>query len=336
MKTQRLLYRGLVAVALGLLLSPNAKAQDPEFSQFYATPVYTNPAMAGTGTCNGGGRMVINYRNQWPSLPGTFQTTVASYDQHFENVGGGFGVILLNDVAGEGLLTTNQASFVYSYLLRVSKKLHMRFGLEGQIMQRNIDWSKLRWPDQIDATRGFVLNTQEPPPVKGITSPNFNLGYLLYTEGFYAGVAVHNVIEPVQSFYGDNQAKLPRRYTAHLGSVIPLDKRPISRSEVTFSPNALFMMQGQFTQLNFGFYMNRGPLVSGLWFRQTLGEVKNSDALMLLVGFRKEKFKFGYSFDLTVDSKKTAAKGSHEISAAIEWCAKPPRKIYKPLRCPDF
>lgn len=95
-------------------------------------------------------------------------------------------------------------------------------------------------------------------------------------------------------------------------------------------------MQGQFTQLNVGFYLNRGPLVSGLWFRQTLGEVKNSDALMLLVGFRKDKFKFGYSFDLTVDSKKAAARGSHEISTAIEWCPRRPVIKHKPLHCPDF
>ena len=66
-------------------------AQDPEFTQFYASPVYTNPAMAGTAFCGrqSAGRYSINYRNQWPRLPGTFRTFNASYDQHYDKIGGG-------------------------------------------------------------------------------------------------------------------------------------------------------------------------------------------------------------------------------------------------------
>jgi hypothetical protein len=39
----------------------NAYAQDPEFTQFYAAPIYTNPAMAGSAVCNSGmaGRFAI-------------------------------------------------------------------------------------------------------------------------------------------------------------------------------------------------------------------------------------------------------------------------------------
>jgi type IX secretion system PorP/SprF family membrane protein len=326
---------GLALSAFGALFIMNqAEAQDPQFSQFYATPIYTNPAMAGTGQCGGGGRAVINHRNQWPSLPGTFVTTTFSYDQHFDKLGGGIGLLGMYDVAGEGLLETLSISGVYSYQLIVNKKLAMRFGLQASFMQRGLDFDKLRFGDQIQPSRGFVLPTSEPIISNRIQSPNFGAGYLIYTQNFYAGVAVHNMIEPNQSFYGDPEAVLPRRYTFHAGSVIALDKRRNPKS--TFSPNVLFMMQERFTQLNVGFYLNRGPLVTGLWFRQTFGEFNNSDALMLLVGFRKDKFKFGYSFDLTVDSKRAAAPGSHEVSAAIEWCA-PTRPVkYRKLTCPDF
>ena len=81
-------FKTLIFFAFAFIFCLDANAQDPEFTQFYAAPVYTNPAMAGTGTCNGGGRVALNYRNQWPSLPGTFITTSASYDQHFDNIGG--------------------------------------------------------------------------------------------------------------------------------------------------------------------------------------------------------------------------------------------------------
>lgn len=314
-----------------------AYAQDPEFSQFYASPVYTNPAMAGTGKCGltgNGGRAVINYRNQWPSLRGTFVTTAFTVDQHFDQVNGGLGLMAVRDVAGEGLLTSSSLSAVYSYLLPLSHKVFMRFGLEGQVMQRYIDFSKLKFEDQLDATRGFINKTKEPVVSSTITSPNVSSGCLVYTESFYAGFAVHNMIEPNQSFYGDPEAVLPRRYTVHMGSVIPLDKRKNSNS--TFSPNALFMTQAQFTQLNLGFYMNRGPLISGVWFRQTFGEAKNADALMLLLGFRQDRFKFGYSYDITVDSKNAAVKGSHEISTSLTWCPVKRTKPYKNIPCPDM
>lgn len=323
----------LLAV-IGVLFAFTVQAQDPEFTQFYAAPIYTNPAMAGTGSCDGGGRVVMNYRNQWPSLPGTFVTTAASYDQHFDRIGGGIGLMVMDDRAGEGLLRSTTVSGIYSFQLRVNRKFTMRFGLEGQYGQRSIDWQRLRFEDQIDPTVGFTKQTAENFENNTVGYANFAAGVLGYTERFYGGVAVHNLIEPNQSFFGSADAIVPRRYTAHGGVVIPLDGKKIPES--TISPNVLFMMQNKFTQMNIGFYYNKGPLVTGLWFRQTFGEFGNSDALMALVGFRKDRFKFGYSYDLTVSDARAAAPGSHEISAGIEWCARTPNVRYRKLSCPDF
>ncbi len=326
--------RKILLNCLALLGFTSLYAQDPEMTQYYAAPIYTNPAMAGTGTCDGGGRININYRNQWPNLPGTFVTTLASYDQHFDGIGGGIGIIAMNDVAGEGKLTSNTLAGIYSYQLIVNRKFTMRFGLEAQFVSRALDWKKLRFPDQIDPAKGFTLPTNEPLNTQTIRYPNFSGGVLGYTERFYAGIAVHNIIEPIQSFLGTQDSKLPRRYTLHSGLVIPLDNA--YDPNMTISPNLLFMMQNKFTQLNLGFYFNKGPLVTGLWYRQTFGKYLNSDALMVLVGFRKEKFKFGYSYDLTVSSARQAAPGSHEVSASIEWCASKKAIRYKKLSCPDF
>ena len=86
----------LLAILTLLSFAPDITAQDPEFTQFYANPLYLNPAFAGTARCP---RLVMNYRNQWPSLSGTFVTTSASYDQHVPTIQGGLGLIVLNDRA---------------------------------------------------------------------------------------------------------------------------------------------------------------------------------------------------------------------------------------------
>ena len=56
-------------------------AQDYTYSQFYANPLYLNPAMAGSEYCP---RLILNYRNQWPSLPEAFVSYSASFDRYSE------------------------------------------------------------------------------------------------------------------------------------------------------------------------------------------------------------------------------------------------------------
>src|SRR5690554_4784349 len=100
-------------------LSPKAYAQDPQFSQFYANPIYLNPAFAGSHGCP---RFAVNYRNQWPALSGTFVTYSASYDQYFKSIAGGIGVIATHDQQGKGTINTTTLSLIYNYHLKRSEE----------------------------------------------------------------------------------------------------------------------------------------------------------------------------------------------------------------------
>ena len=91
----------LVVVFL-MIFSLQAGAQDPEFTQFYAAPLYLNPAFAGSARCP---RVTMNYRNQWPALSKTFITTAVAYDQQVDAISGGLGIMVMNDKAGEGILS---------------------------------------------------------------------------------------------------------------------------------------------------------------------------------------------------------------------------------------
>ena len=87
------------------------QAQDPHFSQYYANPLYLNPAFAGVQKCP---TVHLNYRNQYPTL-GAYNTFSASYDQFVPGIKGGLGVLLLRDEAGNGALNLTEASLIYSY-----------------------------------------------------------------------------------------------------------------------------------------------------------------------------------------------------------------------------
>src|ERR1700750_1572974 len=84
------------------------KAQDPGFSQFFASPLTLNPAL--TGKFNGVVRVAGNYRNQWPSINNAFITSTISVDAPIlrnklpENDTWGLGIMGMNDKTAGGAL----------------------------------------------------------------------------------------------------------------------------------------------------------------------------------------------------------------------------------------
>src|SRR6201985_3985684 len=98
-----------------LILSAAAKAQDPGFSQFFASPLTLNPAL--TGKFNGVVRVAGNYRNQWPSINNAFITSTISVDAPIltsrlpENDTWGIGFMAMTDKTASGILNSNYFSF---------------------------------------------------------------------------------------------------------------------------------------------------------------------------------------------------------------------------------
>src|SRR5690606_32860129 len=96
-----------------------AKAQDPEFSQYYAAPLYLNPAFSGTSVDH---RFIANYRNQWPNIPHAFETYAFSYDYNLDIHSGGLGLLLTTDKAGTASLQSTQFNFQYAYKVKLSER----------------------------------------------------------------------------------------------------------------------------------------------------------------------------------------------------------------------
>jgi len=307
------------------------KAQDPHFTQFYANPIYLNPAFAGSAICP---RVIMNYRNQWPAIPAAYVTYNASYDQYIKNMSGGVGLMLTSDNAGEGVLQTNTVSGIYSYSASISPSFSIKAGFQATLRQINLDWEKLYFGDQIDARLGFVYITNEKCPEElNLLMPDFSAGILGYSENFYAGFAVHHLTTPDEGFIATSY--LPRRYTAHIGCVISTEQHRRRRKleDPYISPNLLFMKQRDFEQMNYGLYFNKYPFVTGLWFRQGFD---NPDAFIVLIGIQTSVMKFGYSYDVTVSKLASASGGSHEISWIMQLPCRERPVRYRRIVCPTF
>ena len=296
------------------------QAQDPQFTQFYANPLYLNPAFAGTARCP---RIVMNYRNQWPNLSGTYVTYSASYDQHIDALSGGLGIRVMQDDQAHGTLKSTNVHLMYSYLLPVTREFSIKLGLEAGFFQKTLDKTKLNFGDMIDARRGFVWNTQEAIPSTTKSNLDFGAGILGYSKRYFIGAAFHHITQPDEGLQGTS--KLPMKITGHAGAIIPLEKG----SDSYVSPNILFMQQQNFTQLNLGLYFVRGSFVGGLWYR-------NSDAFIVLVGIQTDHFKIGYSYDVTVSRLASNTAGSHELSMQLQFECRPKKKKYRTISCPSF
>lgn len=316
---------------LALLLSVGELwAQDPQFSQYYANPIYTNPAFAGGSYV---GRAVLNYRSQWPSISGTFRTFSASYDEHYDAINGGIGFIATADEAGVGTLQTYSFSGMYAYQISLTKDITMRLGIEGGVFQKTIDFGKLTFADQIRKQQGIYKATDEEPLNNVIFYPNFSAGGVVYSNNFYGGFAIHNLTTPNQGFYKSSASKIPMRYTAHGGLVLPVKPHRDPKKASYLYPNVLYMQQGSTRQLNLGLYYNEGPLVFGSYFRQTK---ENPDAFIFLLGIRTPKLKIGFSYDATISQARPGARQSYEVSLSFELKKKVRSKKVRSIRCPEF
>jgi type IX secretion system PorP/SprF family membrane protein len=346
-----------VLISFGVM-SADCFGQDPQFSQFYAAPLYLNPAFTGSALAP---RLTANYRNQWPSISANFVTSSFSIDHFFEKVNSGVGLLVTNDTQGVGRLKSTDVGLTYSYMFRLDEQTNVRFGMQGSYVNKSLDYNGLVFSyDYVTASRAYVANTTDPitSNTRPINYLDFSAGVLFFNQNSWFGLAAHHVNRPDQSFI-DNTAvpnaiseKLPIKFSAQGGINIPiggniggglganLDKQLVA------TPAFLYKRQGQFDQLDLGFYMTYSPMTVGLWYRgipikKTQDGVNNHDALIVLLGYRMDNFSIGYSYDLTISKLGAGSGGAHEISVSyqlpvFEKDKKNARQKKKELSCPKF
>jgi type IX secretion system PorP/SprF family membrane protein len=323
-----------IIIVLGAMTfcSKPAKAQDIAFSQFYANPLYLNPALAGSKICP---RATLNYRLQWPGIS-PYKAYSVSYDLMVSEANGGLGGIITSTNSGNGTLNTLNAGLIYSYRLQASKYLTFNAAFQAGYLENHLNPDKLLFEDQIDPLTGQIVSASSldiPAQTKkgGI---DFSAGFLFgYRERAYLGGSVSHLTKPDVGF--NDTYRMPMRFTAHAGMLIDLEQgfTGNDKENISVSPNILYLQQDNFHQLNLGAYLNMMPFVGGVWFRHNF---ENPDAMIVMLGLQKEKYKVGYSFDFTVSKLGMNTTGSHELS--LTWLFACPKKTYKykAIKCPQF
>src|SRR5664279_1851683 len=199
MKTRLHLLAGL------LLMSFFANAQDPHFSQFFASPLTLNPAL--TGKFDGTLRVAGNYRNQWPAFNNVYTTSTLSVDfgilknklPDFDTWG--VGILALTDKAGSGVLTNNYIGLSTSYHKALDEDGFQQLGIgfQGMYGQKQLNTGKLLFEDQLTPF-GFTGVTQEI-----FNNNNLNIKYLDVNAGlmyssstneqnnFYIGASMYHI-----------------------------------------------------------------------------------------------------------------------------------------------
>jgi len=330
-------------------------AQDPQFSQFYAAPIYQNPAFAGSAFAT---RLIANYRNQWPSITANFVTSSFSIDHHLEGLNSGIGLIVTNDSQGPNRLTSTDISGIYAYQLKINEENFLRLGIQGTYSNKSMSYMGLTFGDQYN-DKGFIdgFPTQDPlgpdgSPLPTVHLADFSAGALFYNSRSWLGLSAHHINQPAYTFFNTagKNAYLPMKVSISGGLNIPL-ANPYTRGlnadkDFSISPAFLYKSQGKFDQLDVGLYATYSPLTVGVWYRGIPIKKRNitrtnHDALVFLVGVRQDNFSIGYSYDITVSSLSVSTGGSHEISIAYQF--EPVIKSMfrykrnkKALSCPKF
>jgi type IX secretion system PorP/SprF family membrane protein len=320
-------------LALSIILVTDTFGQDPTFSQFYANALYLAPSFAGATSDY---RLALNYRNQWPAVPGVFHTYSISFDKALVNFNSGIGVIATYDVAGSGELSTTNIGLVYSYDFNITQDWHIRPGVNFKFYYLGLDIYKLVFSSQM--TGSGTGPSVYPPPFENVADIDFATSALVYNDRIWAGFTLDHLLRPKQSFYGDD-ANLPVKINVFGGLQVLRKTRLKQTLQEVLSVAMNFQKQADFYQSDIGLYYYRSPLIFGLWYRGIpFATSQAGDAIIGLIGIKTNQLHIGYSYDFTISNLISSTAGSHEVSLIYEFNSSSlgqKRKI-RAIPCPEF
>lgn len=308
-----------IALALGLSLGiKQSNAQvDPHFSQYYANPIWLNPAL--TGVTDGIYRVNVNAKQQWSNISDGYLTAGASFDAApIKNLA--FGGMIINQRAGS--IGYNQLNALASaaYRIRFGQQGDniLNFGIQAGIISKSFDASRITLGNQYNPTMGYdgSIPLNESIAAENFIAPDINAGFMYFDGGpykkvnFFGGASFAHLTRPKDKFIGGD-ARIPIRFTAHGGARVKLNH------VFGITPTLLYMTQGNANEFALGAYAEmilntESDLLFGSNFRM-------NDAAIAFLGLHYKSMIFGVSYDFNTSglNKATGSKGGLELSVSF-------------------
>lgn len=168
---------------IGFVFQGLVAQQDAQYTQYMFNTLSVNPAYAGSrGQLSFAGL----YRSQWVGLDGAPETFTLNLHSPIRNSRLGYGVSIVNDNIGDGVVQQTYLDAVVSYTIEFAREAKLSFGLKMGGNMISLDFNGLRNFDQEVVQQDNIDNQ---------FNPNFGLGLYYHTDRFYAGVSAPNILE---------------------------------------------------------------------------------------------------------------------------------------------
>ena len=327
----RLVNKILIITVVVVVSCSKLYAQDPSFSQLFFNHLYLNPAYAGASKYM---RLGLVYRNQWMAAKMPYTTYGVSFDRMVQQIKGGVGVNVIEDVQSNGAIQRTSVDFIYSYGVQTAYNSHFRGGIQTSLILKNQNISNLVFPDMISPD-GTVSGSSGLSNKTNLLY-DFSAGVAGDYEIFYGGIAVHHLFQPVEAKVGGQSAYLPRKYTVHLGCEFNLYQWYRFKQKLMCSPNVIYIRQLNYQQLNVGVYFSRFQIVAGLWVKENL-KLK-THTFVFTGGYSNDQFRFGYSYDFGIYEKgfRGLSTSTHEVTFGWNFEYKKGKRKFRYIKCPKF
>jgi len=305
------------------------KGQDVVFTQFYANPLYLNPALAAADDCP-----VFRLNTKNPVLNNLYANNAysLSFNKYYDILQGGVGIQLFKESRGDGFYEDTRIDLMYSYLLKINNTWNLMSALQAGYAFDYFGDGNLVFRNMIDPYSGVINSSGENNSFKQVLYPDFAVGGMLYSEKVYFGLSVHHLTQP--EIHKATETVLQRKYSIQMGYSFSLGS--LYRKEPTsVTTGIVYRNQYSQSQIAIGATCYLSGYSFGVWNRSDM--FMNYNVLSLNFGFQREKIKIGYNYELLVTKLDFDRRlmSSHEISLQYFLKCKHKSRV-RAIKCPDF
>lgn len=306
----------LILMTIGLF----ARAQDPQFSQYFAAPLVLNPA--NTGFFDGQYRFALNTRQQWGNFGDPYNTYSASADLKLvgdENFTNGFFSIGLSGLFDESLnkaLKSQYISASFSYYQYLDVDHQFKFGLAPQVsyVSKFLDYNKLTFASQFN-DGGFDTSLPNYLDLKNDKTSYFDLNLganfsaTFENSSFVLGFAFYHITKPAENLFMNATDIVPYRKTVNFGMYYNLNYNV----DISFSGVYNNQNKNNDTMVGsvLGFKMgddSRVKLNPGLWYKF------NQSSVYPYLGVTMDNLTAGLNYTMYSNKLNNSTPRTYEFS----------------------